>query len=48
MARIGHPATDPVTGGWAAEPRGGAPDADFTCGIGVSGMKAGAGAEASP
>lgn len=48
MARIGHPATDPVTGGWTVELRGGVPDAHFTCGIGGSGMKAGEGAEASP
>lgn len=48
MARIGHLDTDPVTGGRTVDPRAGVRGDDFICGIGVSGMKAGEGAEASP
>lgn len=46
MARIAHP--DPVTGGRTADPRAGVRADDSIHGIGVSGMKAGEGAEASP
>lgn len=48
MARIGHLDTDPATGGRTVDPRAGVRDDDFICGIGVSGMKAGESAEASP
>ena len=46
MARIAH--LDPVTGRRTVDPRAGVRDDDFIHGIGVSGMKAGEGAEASP